>query len=426
MYSAPPELRTEIPGPRSVELLARLERTECPEVTCLSPLPVVAERASGANLFDVDGNRLVDLVGGFGAAALGYAHPEIVETTRLQAATLPHTLGDVFPARVKIELLERLSERLSRGGIELGGGILSSSGSDAVESALKTALVATGRAGVIAFEGAYHGLGIGALDLAHRALFRDPFRARLAEQTWFAPFGDAAAVRALTREHTVGAIFVEPIQGRGGIRPAPPGFLAELRQIADTCGALLVFDEIYTGLGRCGDWLACDHDGVVPDVVVLGKALGAGLPISACLGRREIMQRWPRSDGEAIHTSTHLGSPIGCAVALRVLDVIERDALVERSRAIGDEMRDRAQAALAASPHVAGVRGRGLMIGIELHDPARARAVVGAALARGWIVLPEGERGNVLGLTPPLTIGRDLLAAAIDCIAALIEAPLDR
>jgi 4-aminobutyrate aminotransferase/(S)-3-amino-2-methylpropionate transaminase len=386
-------------------------------VTCLSEPPVFWQRGRGANVWDVDGNRFVDLSAGFGAAVLGYAHPEIADAVAAQARRLQHSLGDVSPADVRLELLEAL-ERVLPG--DLGCAILSASGSDAIESALKTALVATGRADVIAFEGAYHGLGLGALDATHRAEFRDPFRARLAGRTCFAPWGDAAAVRELLIARDVGAILVEPIQGRGGVRLPPAGFLRELRELADASGALLVADEVYTGLGRTGSWLACEADGVLPDVVALGKALGGGLPLSACAGRESVMRRWPASSGEALHTHTHLGNPIACAAGLATLRALERGGLVERARLEGARWLEALREALAGRPGVREVRGRGLLVGIELDSAERARRAAHDLLLGGWIVLTEGPRADVLALTPPLDTPRELLDAATRAVAGAL------
>ncbi len=407
-----PDLRTEIPGPRSRALSERLARVECPEVTFQGDSMIFWERGAASNIFDVDGNRYVDLLAGFGAASLGYAHPELSEAAARQAETLQHAMGDVYPARVKLELLEAL-DRILPG--DLGYAILSQSGSDAVESAIKTALRVTGRARIVAFEGGYHGLGLGALDTTHRAFFRDPFAARLPRTTQFVAYGDAAAVRQALAAGEVGAILVEPIQGRGGIRPAPEGFLAELRALADEYGALLIADEVYTGMGRTGDWLACSAHGVLPDLVALGKGLGGGFPISALAGRAELMKQWGASSGEALHTSTHLGNPVMCAVALRTLEIIERDQLLERARGLGSELRQRLEHAFGPEC----VRGSGLMLGAELPDAARAERVVTEALREGWIVLCEGERGCVLALTPPLVIAEKVLWSGVDTLARI-------
>jgi 4-aminobutyrate aminotransferase/(S)-3-amino-2-methylpropionate transaminase len=405
-----PELRTRVPGPASRAAADRLALAECPEVTSLSPVPVFWERGAGANVYDVDGNRLVDLSGGFGAAVLGYAHPALAQAVSAQAAALQHALGDVCPARVKLELLEALARVLPG---DLGGAILSSSGSDAVESALKTALIATGRPGVLAFEGAYHGLSLGALDATHDARFRAPFAERLAGRTRFVRYGDAAAARAALRSDAqIGAILVEPVQGRGGLVIPPAGFLAQLRALADEHGALLIADEVYTGMGRTGRWLACQWEGVLPDVVCLGKALGGGLPISACAGRERVMRAWPAARGEALHTSTHLGNPLGCAAALAVVRALEGERLLERAQELGAHWLAELRAELAGCAGVRDVRGRGLLIGIELDGPERAERTLRRLLEEGWIALAEGPRADVLALSPPLTIARALLEAA--------------
>lgn len=418
MSQLPPEIRSAVPGPRSQAAVARLRAVECPE---LAPAPdtVVWERASGSNVWDVDANRYVDLLAGFGVAALGHAHPAVTRALRAQAGRLPHALSDVHPADVRVELLEEL-ERLLPG--DLGSAILSASGSDAVESALKSALRITGRAGVIAFEGAYHGLGLGALDATHRPLFREPFEPRLPGRTRFVPFGDADAVRVAAREGGFGAILFEPVQGRGGARPTDDAFVRELRSIADDFDLLLIADEVYTGLGRTGRWLACEWSGVTPDLVTLGKALGGGFPISACVGRAEVMARWGEREVEALHTCTHLGNPLGCAAALASLRELERADLPGRAAQVGERWLSDLRKALAPLACVREVRGRGLMLGIALDSAARADAVVAGALRAGWILIQEGPRGDVLALTPPLTVSEGLLERATAQLLELLSA----
>ena len=414
-----PRIATEVPGPRSRALAVRLAQSECPEVTFQGPpAPLLFARGAGANLFDVDGNRFVDLAAGFGAAVLGYGHPALVAALQTQAAQLVHALGDVFPAERKVELLEALQRVLPR---PLGCAILSSSGSDAVESALKTALVATGKPAVIAFEGAYHGLGLGALDATWRDDFRRPFLARLAGQTRFVPYGDAEAARRAARAGDVGAILFEPIQGRGGLVFPPRGFVAELRAIADEVGALLVADEVYTGLGRTGRWLACEHEGVLPDVVALGKALGGGFPISTCAGRPEVMRRWPASRGEALHTSTHLGNPLGCAAALAVLRTLESESLLRRADELGARWLARLGKQLGGSARVRALRGRGLLVAVELDDAAYARELGGKLLRAGWIALGEGPDNRTLALTPALGSAEPLCDAFADQLGELLR-----
>ncbi len=422
----PPELRTAIPGPASRALAARLEGVESRNATALDPLPIFWERASGASLWDVDGNRFVDLTAAFGVAGVGHAHPEVVQAIQRQSGTLLHGMGDVYPPRVKVELLERLVALYPRGGADApvpARALLSSSGSDAVETALKTALLATGRAGVVAFEGAYHGLSLGALDCTWRPDFREPFRARLPEATRFARFGDLDAVTALVREErdALGAILVEPVQGRGGERVPPAGFLSGLRRLCDDHGLLLIADEIYTGFGRTGSLFACDHEAVVPDLLCVGKALASGMPLSACLGRREVFDAWPVSPGEALHTQTFLGHPASCAAALASLEVLLRDGLAERSRRLGDRALDTLRKRLARLGIVREVRGLGLMIGIECEAGAWALEATRRLLEHGYVLLPSGEGGRVVSLTPPLTIGEAALDDACDAIADCLE-----
>jgi len=420
-----PELRTEIPGPRSRDLARRLAAVESRNVTCLGPVPPIFwERASGVNVWDVDGNRFVDLTAGFGVANVGHAHPRVVEAVARQAATLLHGMGDVQPPAVKVELLEALTARFPGGGEARA--VLGSSGSDAVEAALETALLATGRAGVVAFEGAYHGLALGSLDATWRGDLRDPFTARLPVATVFARYGDPASVLDRAREAqarglAIGAVLVEPVQGRGGERVPPVGFLTELRALCDREGWLLVADEVYTGFGRTGRWFACDHEGVVPDLLCCGKGLASGMPISACLGRAEVMDTWPLSTGEALHTQTFLGHPPGCAAALACMKVLEEENLVRHAGVTGEAGLALMRRRLMGLASVSDVRGRGLMLGVECASPKQAAAVCESALRAGLILLPSGDDGRVLSLTPPLCIRHDTLAWAVERLAELLR-----
>lgn len=413
---------TEIPGPRSRALALRLARTESRNVTCLAPdPPIFWERAFASNVWDADGNRFIDLGAAFGVVAIGHAHPRVVEAVARQSERLAHAMGDVHPAAVKVELLEALTRRFPGG--EPARAVLGSSGSDAVEAALETALLATGRAGVVAFEGAYHGLALGVRDVTSRPPFREPFRARLPHATSFAHWPDARDVVRAAREcpAPVGAVIVEPIQGRGGDRIPPPGFLRELRGLCDANGWLLIVDEVYTGFGRTGCWFACEHEGVVPDLLCVGKALASGMPISACIGRAAVMDAWPVSDGEALRTQTFLGHPPGCAAALASLAVIAEEKLVERARDCGAVALRHLHAELAGEQGIREVRGRGLLLAIELATPQLALAAVRGALHDGVIVVPSGDDGRVLSVTPPLTIETDVLLGALDRLARAIR-----
>ena len=420
-----PEIRVKPPGPRSLEMAFRLSRVESRNVTHLTPaFPVFWEAASGANVMDVDGNVYLDLTGAFGVSLAGHGNQAVVGGIREQSERLIHGMGDVHPPTRKVELLEALADLApwpeSRA-------ILSSSGSEAVEAALKTALLASGRPGIIAFEGSYHGLTLGSLAVTEREDFRGPFRERLYSGVRFVPFPDLlragpdagprsleALARALEEGvggEGIGAVIVEPIQGRAGVRIPPPGFLKKLAAVAREAGSIVIFDEIFTGLGRTGSLFACLQEDVLPDLLCLGKGLGGGLPLSVCLGPPEVMDAWPPSWGEAIHTSTFLGHPLACAAGLAFLGELDRRGLVERSRALGADLLERLRRGLADVPEAAEVRGRGLFLGIELADPDTRAPLPGAAvrmaeeaLRHGILVLPAGREGHVLELSPPLVL----------------------
>lgn len=412
-----PQLRTKIPGPRSCELAARLAKVESRNITCLEPTPPIFwQRAEASNVWDADGNRFVDLTAGFGVTNAGHRHPAVVAAIETQAHELLHAMGDVDPPRVKVELLEALCA-LYPGQVPAKA-ILGSSGSDAVESALKTAQLATGRAGIVAFTSAYHGLTLGALDTTWRPFFREPFAAQIRARTAFAQFGVAESVldAARTCPEPVGAVIVEPIQGRGGERVPPDGFLRALREICDRQGWLLICDEVYTGFGRTGKWFACEHEAVTPDLLCVAKGLASGMPISACLGRAEILDAWPVSHGEAIHTQTFLGHPLGCAAALASIEVLRREGLIENAAKRGAEALAKLRSSVGNLARVRDVRGRGLLIGVECDSGETALQICARALERGVILLASGDHNEVLSITPPLSIEAEILDAALDIV----------
>ena len=366
---------------------------------------------------DVDGNRYVDMVAGFGALLLGHRPPRVARAIEAQMQRLWLGLGDVYGSDAKLALCERLVHLLPEPGARV---MLGSSGADAVTAALKTAVLATGRAGVLAFEGGYHGLSHGPLAACGLTeAFRAPFAGQLGNHVVFAPYPTTAAeldackihVDGALRGRTIGAVLVEPVLGRGGCVVPAPGFLAMLRDACDEAGALLVADEIWTGLGRAGAMLATVTDGVLPDVVCLGKGLGGGLPISACIGRAHAMEAWGAHGGTAIHTATHFGAPLACVAATATLETLEDDKLAARAEQAGTAWREALSSALQRHG-VSEVRGRGLMIGIALEGGApRALSVTRGLLARGYIALTGGRNGDTLTLSPALTISDAQMAA---------------
>jgi 4-aminobutyrate aminotransferase-like enzyme len=437
-------------SPQTLALLRRYESRNVTFIGTDGSWPVVWDRARGVHVWDAEGKKYLDLTAAFGVAAAGHANPRVVRAGQKQMARLLHAMGDVHPHALKARLARELSritfERWSRQsevqGLKPGAmrrsqqavrgkTILCNSGFEAVEAALKTAVLATGKPGVIAFDSAYHGLGYGTLNVTQRAHFRTPFLTQLREFGHFVPFPtpDEAAtplaiesrIRRLLRRESVGAILVEPIQVRGGINTPPPDFLPLLRRLCDEHHALLILDEIYTGFGRTGTWFACEHSRTIPDLICLGKALTGGFPLSACVGRADLMDAaWPPSSGEAIHTSTFLGHPVGCAMGLAQIREIETRGLVQRSARLGEFLlASLSTLASGVSPLVAASRGLGLLAGVEvcLADGSPATEVVlktlKTLLRRGFILLPEGEHSNIIGFTPPLTISEPQLRAAV-------------
>ncbi len=441
-----PRLVTEVPGPGSRALASRLRRVESRNVTFLADdFPVFWEEARGANVRDADGNVFVDLTGAFGVALLGHGPPEVVDAVARQSRRLIHGMGDVHPPSAKVRLLEALVALLPWPD---GRVILGTSGSEAVEAALKTARLASGRPGVVAFEGGYHGLTVGSLAVTARTTFRKPVLERLYPGVAHLPFpreegvpGAAdhnrpdAVLEALdhrlargTDDGPVGTLIIEPIQARGGVRILPRDFGRALTERARAHGVVVVADEIYTGLGRCGAVLASPEVGLDPDVVCLGKVLGGGLPLSACVAPRRIMDAWPPSGGEALHTSTFLGHPLACAAGEAVLARVAGD-LPERAEAVGAALMRGLTARLAdaVAAERVDVRGRGLLVGVELldeHGSGRPGAGVAAAqrlLERGFLALPAGDTGAVLELSPPAVLTSAQVDAAVDAVAEAVS-----
>lgn len=413
-----PQLRTPIPGPTSRARVDVLARHECPAVTARRARraatlgaadddPIVWQEAVGANVMDVDGNVFVDLTSGFGVALVGHRHPAVIAAAREQAERLVHAMGDAWPDATRIALLERLAA-VAPDPLEVA--LLGLSGSDAVDAAVKTAVLATGRPGIIAFDRAYHGLALGVLGLqAYQPSFTEPFQDIAHDRVRHLPWGCDLSLVEEALDETVGLVMAEPIQGRGGVHEAPAGWLAAVAELARSRGALFALDEVQTGLGRTGAWFAGPAEGVVPDLLCVGKALGGGYPLSACIGSREVMDAWGASRGEALHTQTFLGHPIGCAAALAVLDLLE-GGLIEEIAARGARLQQ------AFETRDLPVRGRGLLraVTVGVSGLAAARRL----LQRGFLVLPAGD--DALSLSPPVTLTDPQLDAFADAVVAVV------
>lgn len=449
-----PELITEVPGPRSRKLASRLHAAESRNVTFVAEdWPIFWERGEGTNVWDADGNRYLDLTSAFGVSGLGHCAPEIQRAMVEQAGKLIHAMGDVHPTELKADLCTRLSSlTFERWGAGPGKVILGNSGFEAVEAALKTSYLHSGKNGVIAFTGGYHGLGFGALTATGMPFFRDPFRAQLRDWTAFLPFPtcyrcpygetsdfrcegrnapncSAACLEKLhdqiedtLRKRDIGCILVEPIQGRGGCLVPPRDFLPMLRSICDAHKVLLVLDEIYTGFNRTGALFACDHENVIPDLICLGKGLTSGFPMSACVGRADIMDAWPPSSGEALHTSTFLGNPVGCAMGLAALNLHGNPAMAAAVRERGQRFKSLLRE--IRSPLIGDIRGRGLMLGMELVGPKNTPAteaaigIVKRALTEGVILLADSPTSNVLSFSPPFAISDEEMSFIAERLTA--------
>lgn len=413
----PPLLRTASPGPVSRALSRRLGAVEAPGVNTVGEGPaLVWEQAVGANVVDADGNRYVDLTSGFGVALVGHRRREVVAAVRAQAGRLVHGLGDLHAHPLRVRLAERLAALAPFPDARV---YFAAGGSDAVEIALKSALLATRRHRVVAFAGGYHGLTLGPLAAGGRAAFRQPFAAHLHPHVTLLPYGCAGAeLEAALAGGDVACVLVEPVQGRAGVVLPPPGWLGELAARARRHGTLLVADEILTGGGRTGPFFAVAAEDVEPDLLCCGKALGGGLPFAAVLGRAEVLAAWPAA-GEALHTATFLAHPLACAAALAALRVLRSPAFLARAARLAADLA-RALPAFADMPGVTAVRGRGLLWGIEVASAGGAVAWARQAAARGVLALPSGERGEVLELLPPGVLTSRQLAAAL---AALADGP---
>ena len=381
--------------------------------TSPSPLGIVVARAEGASVWDAEGREYLDLLSGMGVASLGHGHPEVVAAVRAQAERYLHVMvyGEMVQ-EPQVALARRLAE-LAPG--ELSVVYFTSSGTEAIEGAIKLARKATGRSRLVAFRGGYHGDTMGALSLCDSPTYRTPFEPLLADVE-FLPFDRPEELGRI--DERVAAVVVEPIQGEGGVRVPRPEFLPALRARCDATGALLVLDEVMTGWARTGAWFACQHWGVVPDVLVLAKALGGGLPLGAFIGRPELM-RTLSHDPPLAHVTTFGGHPLSCAAGLAALAVAEREALPARAAALGEAWRARLAASLGSV--LREVRGRGLLIGLELATPEQTQAFCRAALSHGLILNWTLHRDTVVRLAPPLTLSAADSERALTAIEASLE-----
>jgi 4-aminobutyrate aminotransferase len=431
-----PKLVTELPGPRGKAAVEADDRLISPSYT--RSYPLVAKSGKGARVTDVDGNEFLDFAAGIAVTSTGHCHPEVVAAIQKQAAELIHISGTDFYNEPLTDLAERLSAVAPMKGPHRF--FYGNSGAEAVECAMKLARYHTGRQNIIAFLGAFHGRTMGALSLTaskpqQKRRFaplvpgvthvRYPYAYRGCtggpqEEEDFAlgcaRYIEEKLFKTILPPEEVAAIFVEPIQGEGGYVVAPDNFMRELRAICDKYGILLVVDEVQSGAGRTGKWWAVEHSGVEPDIVCMAKGIASGMPLGVCMSRADVMNWVPGS-----HASTFGGNPISLAAALATMDVLEREGIANAAR-VGGLMLERLNGWKETHPLVGDVRGRGLMIGIELvkdkatREPATAlrNRVETLAFERGLIILGCGETS--IRLCPPLIVSEEEATVALDIL----------
>src|SRR5437763_66619 len=422
------ELRTEIPGPRSREILERKERVVADPLSVF--LPVVVEEAQGATLTDVDGNTFIDFTGGVGCLNVGHSHPQVVAAAQEQLSRFSHTDFTIVPYEVYVTLAERLCELAPVR--KPAKAAFFNAGAEAVENAIKFARSFTGRPGVVAFEGGFHGRTLLALSLTSKT---HPYKAGLgpfAPEVYRVPFPNeyrgpsaAEALEALERAlvtqvaaETVAALVLEPVQGEGGFVVAPREFVEGVRSLCDEHGIVLVVDEVQTGYGRTGQMWGIEHSGVEPDLITVAKSIAAGLPLSGVIGKAEIMDA---PDDSAIG-GTYVGNPVAQAAALAVLDVFEEEGVVAHAEAIGETIRSRMLSWQERWEQIGDVRGLGAMLAIELvsdrdsktPDADVASRIVEEAAARGLLLLKSGIYSNCIRVLTPLVISDAELDEALE------------
>ncbi|WP_182876832.1 acetylornithine transaminase [Microbispora sp. H10670] len=371
--------------------------------------PVALARGEGCAVWDVDGRRYLDLIGGIAVSSLGHGHPALVEAVSRQVATLAHT-SNLFLHEQEVLLAERLRTLLG----EPARVFLANSGTEANEAALKIAIKygrTHGRGYMVAAENGFHGRTLGALSLTGKQSIRDQF-GPFPLDVRFVPYGDADALKNAVTEDCA-AVFLEPTQGEAGVVPPPEGYFRAAREICSATGALLVADEIQSAIGRTGHWFAHQAEGVVPDIVTLAKGLGGGMPIGACVGLGEAGEVFAKGD----HGSTFGGNPVSCAAALAVLGTIERDGLLGNAARVGALLSE--GIAAVRHPLLKGVRGRGLWLAAVLTAPKSAQ-VQAAAQEAGFLV--NALQPDAVRLAPPLVITEPDARVFLDALPGILEA----
>jgi len=436
------ELQTDLPGPKARSYVARDQEAVSPSYT--RSYPFVMARGEGSLVWDVDGNRYIDFNAGIAVVATGHAHPRVVEAVQEQAAKFIHMAGTDFYYAVQIELAEKLNSLVP--GVEPKQLFFTNSGAEAVEAALKLTRYHTGRPQILAFLGAFHGRTMGAVSLTASKVVQRRGFAPLVPGVTHVPYGhcyrcaynleypscdifcvdyiESTVFKQLVPADEVAAIFVEPIQGEGGYVVPPPGYHSRLRELADKHGILFVADEIQMGMGRTGKWFSIEHWDVVPDITIIAKGIASGMPLGAMVAKREVMD-WPFGS----HGTTFGGNPVSCAAASATIQVIEAEGLVANAATMGKRVLDASRDMQGRHATIGDVRGKGLIVGLELVKDCETKEAAGAlrddvverAFKKGLLLLGCGP--SAVRFTPALTVDAETVDEALSTFEeALTEA----
>ena len=404
------------PPSRMLPAMASLRDDFLRYVSQTSPAPMGVEvaRSRGCVVTDTSGREYLDLLSGIGVTGIGHTHPAVVRAVQTQAEQYLHAMvyGE-YIQRPQVDLARRLAE-LTPG--ELSVTYFTNSGTEAVEGALKTARKYTGRSGFVSFVGSFHGDTFGSVSVGGNPVYRDPFEPLLPSTT-FLPFNDRPALHTI--DETVAAVIIEPIQGEGGVRIPDDDYLPTLRQRCSEVGALLIFDEVITGFGRTGRLFASEHWQVTPDILVVAKALGGGMPLGAFISTPQIMETLSH-DPALAHVTTFGGHPVCCAAGLAALDVLLQDGLVQRAQDKGTEFCRRLEA-LVATGRCTAVRGRGLLLGLDFPTPQMTRQFVQDCFAQGLVLGWTLHEDRVVRLAPPLVISSEEIERAVSVMQQVLE-----
>lgn len=437
-----PRIKVKPPGPVTRSLAKKLIKFESKGVSSIAAgkIPLIWEKAKGCNIVDADGNVYIELTAGFTVAITGHTNPRVIDAIKKQSNKMIHAQGGINPNIPRIKLAEKLAE-ITPGDLQKC--IILNTGAEAVELAAKTARLYTGKRGIIAFHGGFHGKTYGALSFTSRNFYREPAEPFISGSThvpypycYRCPFGETISscnfkcIRYLeyvldepsSGIGDIAAILLEPIQGHEGVIVPPGGFLSEIRRMCDERNILMITDEIITGFGRTGRWFAVNHENVVPDLLTVGKGMASGFPISAVIGKADIMDAWATIRGESTYSSTFMANPLGCAASLASIAELEEKNLIERGVKMGAAMLERFKELQSKYPIIGDVRGKGMYVGVEIvrgknskqPAPELANKVADKAMEMGVLVNPGGRFGHVLKFSPPLVLTKEQLLFALE------------